>query len=477
MRAKLHALVAAGLFTCSFASYAGGLVTPDNDLRNDLAWLSDRGVINVSLSTWPLSQEEINSVLAQAKPVTNTEKTVIDRVQRRVGDLKANITVTGYTSTDKPGTPQGFGQSHYADSSLTIGAGANGEFWDVRLQGAVEGDQRVSDGSKFNLNGSYGAIKVWNQWLSFGEVSQWWGPGYDGSLIRSDAARPVAGFMLQRADQSPFETPWLSWIGRWQYQITAGQLSQYTAVPDTKLFGGRFTMMPTNFLELGASRVMMWGGEGRPQSWSSFWDALSGNDNTGNKYNDPGNQLGGFDFKLKLQPLIGMPVSLYGQIIGEDEAGMLPSHNASMLGLEGHPEWGPTTINWHIEGTDTRANGKSNNVMYNHYVYRDGYYQQGYPLGHAMGGDGQMLSGRVELVLDDGQRWSTRLVYAKVNPNNQNINQAFPKSDTLKGIQLGWGYNFAHQVKFDTSLWYTDNNNSTADDVGAGVSLAVPINL
>ncbi|HEJ7994461.1 TPA: capsule assembly Wzi family protein, partial [Serratia liquefaciens] len=327
------------------------------------------------------------------------------------------------------------------------------------------------------LNGSYGAVKIWNQWLSFGEVSQWWGPGYDGSLIRSDAARPVAGFMLQRADQSPFETPWLSWIGRWQYQLTAGQLSQYTAVPDTKLIGGRFTMMPTNFLELGASRIMMWGGSGRPQSWSSFWDGVTGNDNTGDPKNDPGNQLGGFDFKLKLQPLIGLPVSFYGQITGEDEAGMLPSHNGYLLGLEGHPEWGPTTINWHIEGADTRSNGKSDNVMYRHYVYKDGYYQQGYPLGHAMGGDGQMLSGRVEMVLDDGQRWSTRLVYAKVNPNSQTVNKAFPKSDTLKGIQLGWGYNFDSQVKFDTSLWYTDNNASTADDVGAGISFEVPINL
>ncbi|MNW07927.1 hypothetical protein D3C71_2046220 [compost metagenome] len=94
-----------------------------------------------------------------------------------------------------------------------------------------------------------------------------------------------------------------------------------------------------------------------------------------------------------------------------------------------------------------------------------------------MGGDGQMLSGRVEMVLDDGQRWSTRLVYAKVNPNSQSINHAFPKSDTLKGIQLGWGYNFDSQVKFDTSLWYTDNNASTADDVGAGISFEVPINL
>ncbi|CAI2534313.1 capsule assembly Wzi family protein [Serratia liquefaciens] len=478
MRAKLNGLVAAGLFTCALTGHASGLVTPDNDLRNDLAWLSDRGVINVSLSTWPLSQEEISSVISQAKPVTNTEKNVIDRVQRRVGELKANIRVSGYAATDKPGTPQGFGQSQYADQSLTVGAGANGEFWDVRLQGSVEGDQRVSDGSKFNLNGSYGAVKIWNQWLSFGEVSQWWGPGYDGSLIRSDAARPVAGFMLQRADQSPFETPWLSWIGRWQYQLTAGQLSQYSSVPDTKLIGGRLTMMPTNFLELGASRIMQWGGSGRPQSFSSFWDAFTGKDNDDSgQGNDPGNQLAGFDFKLKMQPLIGLPVSLYGQLVGEDEAGFLPSQNTYLLGLEGHPEWGPTTINWSIEGADTRSDMSRKNYVYTHYTYKGGYYQQGYPLAHAMGGDGQMLSGRVEMVLDDGQRWSTRLVYAKVNPNSQSINHAFPKSDTLKGIQLGWGYSFDSQVKFDTSLWYTDNNASTADDVGAGISFEVPINL
>lgn len=37
-------------------AYAAGLVVNDNDLRNDLARLSDRGVIHLSLSTWPLSQ-------------------------------------------------------------------------------------------------------------------------------------------------------------------------------------------------------------------------------------------------------------------------------------------------------------------------------------------------------------------------------------------------------------------------------------
>ncbi len=47
-------------------AYAAGLVVNDNDLRNDLAWLSDRGVIHLSLSTWPLSQEEISRALKKA---------------------------------------------------------------------------------------------------------------------------------------------------------------------------------------------------------------------------------------------------------------------------------------------------------------------------------------------------------------------------------------------------------------------------
>lgn len=476
MRTKKILLTAGCMFLCVSVSQASGLITTDNTLRNDLAWLSDRGVINVSLSTWPLSQEEITTVLAKAKPVTNTEKNVISRVEQRINNLKANVRITGYTSTDKPGLPQGFGGTHASDHALSVAAGASDEFWDVNLKGTVEGDQRIKDQSRWNMDGSYGAVKIFNQWLSFGKVAQWWGPGYDGSLIRSDAARPVTGFILQRADQSPFETPWLSWIGRWQYQLSAGQLEQYYAVPETKLIGGRLTLMPTDFIELGASRIMMWGGEGRPQSWGSFWDGVAGKDNTGSE-NEPGNQLAGFDFKLKLQRLTGLPVSVYGQLVGEDEAGMLPSQNTYLLGLEGHPEWGTSTINWYVEGATTRANDSRLNYIYAHHIYKDGYYQQGYPLGHAMGGDGRILSGKVELALDDGQRWSTRVTYARVNPNDQSINKAFPQSDTLKGVELGWGYDFQSKVKFDTSVWYTDSNNSSSDDLGAGLSVEIPINL
>lgn len=469
--------LALGLLTSVSAQvYAAGLVLNDNELRNDLSWLSDRGVIHLSLSTWPLSQEEITRALKKAKPSYSSEQVVLARINQRLSSLKADFGVSGYTSTDKPGTPQGFGQSQPADSSLSLAFNNSGEWWDVHLQGNVEGDERISNGSRFNANGAYGAVKFWNQWLSFGQMPQWWGPGYEGSLIRGDAARPMTGFLMQRAEQSAPETWWLRWIGPWQYQISASQMNQYTAVPHAKIIGGRLTFFPFQSLELGASRIMQWGGEGRPQSFSSFWDGFTGQDNTGTA-NEPGNQLAGFDFKFKLEPTLGWPVSFYGQMIGEDEAGGLPSANTFLGGVEGHHGWGKDAINWYVEAHDTRSNMSRTNYIYTHHIYKDGYYQQGYPLGDAMGGDGQLFAGKVELVTEDNQRWSTRLVYAKVNPDNQSINKSFPHSDTLKGVQLGWSGDVYKTVRLNTSLWYTDADHSDSDDVGASAGIEIPFSL
>jgi len=474
MSTKFKLVIASGLFACAMDASAAGLISPDMDLRQDLAWLSDRGVIDISLSTWPMSQEEIESSLTHAHPSTALETGTIARVQQQLQDLKSTAFVKAQVSTDHQNFPRPFAESSYSDQELTLGGRYSADHVDVRLQGNVEGDQQVSDHSNVNVQGSYAAVKGWNQWLSLGQISQWWGPGYDGSLIRSDAARPVTGLILQRAEQSPFETPLLSWMGRWQYQLTAGQLAQYNAIPNAKLIGARFTMQPTKFLELGASRMIQWGGEGRPQSFSSLFDAIKGTeDNKIGTGHDPSNQLGGFDFKLKLQPLVGLPSSVYGQLIGEDEAGGLPSKYSYLLGLDGHSVLDNKMVNWHVEGVNTFADWHIKNVMYRHSTYRDGYYQQGYPLGHAIGGDGKMISGAAEMVLNTNLRVNARLFYAQVNPGNQIQNHAFPKSDTLKGISLGWTGTLSKQVKLGTSLWYTDGK--YGHDEGLALHVELPI--
>ncbi|HEY4714591.1 MAG TPA: capsule assembly Wzi family protein [Aquirhabdus sp.] len=476
MSKKLSLMIAIGLCACALEANAAGLIAPNMDLRQDLAWLSDRGVISLSLSTWPMSQEEIESSLASARPSTARESHTIARIQQQLLGLKTNAFVSAQASTGNQEFPHAFAQSSYSDQSLSLGGRYSADNVDVRLQGNVEGNQQIADHSRVNVQGSYAAVKAWNQWLSVGQVSQWWGPGYDGSLIRSDAARPVTGLILQRADQSPFETRWLSWMGRWQYQLSAGQLAQYQSVPNAKLLGARFTMSPTPYLELGASRVIQWGGEGRPQSLSSLFDAITGTrDNFLGTGHDPANQLGEFDFKLKLQPLVGLPSSIYGQLTGEDESGGLPSKHAYLLGLEGHSIWDNIgAVNWHLEGVNTFSEQNIKNIMYRHGTYKDGYYQQGYPLGHALGGDGKMISGAAEVVLYNGHRLNTRLFYAQVNAGNQTENQAFPKSDTLKGFSVGWSGIISTKLKLGTTMWYTQGKHDS--DAGVAINLELPIN-
>ena len=334
---------------------------------------------------------------------------------------------------------------------------------------------QVDNGSQYNLNGSYGAVQVGNQWLAFGQIPQWWGPGHEGSLIRSDAARPVTGFLLQRAEQKPPDTWWMRWTGPWQYQLSAGQLNQYVAVPHTLLTGGRLTLSPWRSLELGASRMMMWGGEGRSESLNTFWDGVTGKDNTGGT-DEPGNQLAGVDFSFRLEPTLGWPIRFYGQMIGEDEAGLLPSAGMYLGGVEGHHALGRNAVNWYLEAHDTRSGMSRTGYSYTHHIYTDGYYQQGAPLGDAIGGDGQLLAARAELATENGQRWAARVIYASVNPESEGINHEFDDADTLKGIQLSWSGDVYRSVRLTAGVWYTASEHNS-DDTGTGVVLEIPLDL
>ncbi len=102
--------------------------------------------------------------------------------------------------------------------------------WDARLRVNAEKDPKIDNDQDVNVEGSYLAGKLWNQWLIAGQIPTYWGPGHDSSLIRGDASRPVYGVTMQRAEQNAFANKWLSGIGPWQYQAFAGQLDDYDAL-------------------------------------------------------------------------------------------------------------------------------------------------------------------------------------------------------------------------------------------------------
>lgn len=472
-------LCAAVLLGMSLPVFAQGIVLNNEDLRTDLNWLNQQGVIQISTSTWPMSGDEIQRALSQAKVLNNTQKKVIDSIQNALKADNQTAKLGLFAETDQKNIPQAFGDSAKAQYVGSLEFNAGGENWDAKLRVNGEKDPQIDNGQDVNVEGSYIAGKLWNQWVIAGQIPTYWGPGHDGSLIRGDASRPVYGFTAQRAEQKAFESKWLSWIGPWQYQAFAGQLDDYKAVPDAKLLGFRLTAQPLPYLELGASRTLQWGGEGRPENWDSLWNAIKGNDNFENGDEDKSNQIAGFDARLNLQTLLNVPVSVYGQYVGEDEAGMLPSKKMYLAGTDYSSSFKNMPYQLYVEWADTTTNGDPLGISYGHRVYGDGYYQHGFPLGHAMGGDGEMISVGGNIRFDVMNRLSGRAIYAKVNQSagifgDHEINLAFPEKDKIKALDLTWTHYIKPTMPLKINGWVSDSD-VHGNDAGASVGIEIPL--
>ncbi|WP_105245014.1 capsule assembly Wzi family protein [Psychrobacter sp. Marseille-P5312] len=468
-------LLTAGLLS-NLAS-AQNLHLNDMSLKSELDWLRAQGVIQISTSTWPLTANEINRALSKADIRTAEQQQIVQSIRYTLSKEPKSLVNTkfsAYAQTDREQLPQSFADDKTANFQATAQASLSEEDWEVNLRANVK-DKDMIDDEDLSFEGSYLAGKYANQWLIAGQIPTWWGPGHDGSLIRGDASKPVIGVTMQRDTQGAPSHPYLNWIGPWQYQLFAGQLDDYEAAKDAKLIGMRLTASPTDWLEVGASRTFMWGGEGRPQSFSSFTDALLGTKdneatNSIEAADDPANQLGGFDARLNLAPLVNIPAGVYAQYVGEDEAGGLPAKNMYLAGVDYASAAYGKPYQLYAEYTDTRSSGEVKGVSYDHFIYTDGYYQQGFPLGYALGGDAESIALGGRLWLDNRNFINAKVQHAKVNQADEAINQAFPTIDKLTGIDVAWEHQYNPKTLISSRLWAVDSDTQSTD-VGVGVGI------
>lgn len=472
---RLSKILLATLALSSSLTFAQGIVLNDQNLRTDLNWLNQQGVIQISTSTWPMSGDEIQRALSQAKISTPVQQKVVDAVLTHLNADNQLLKAALFAETDHKYLPQAFGDQEKSQYQAGLELNAGGSQWDARLRVNAEKDPQIDHDQDVNVEGSYIAGKLWNQWLIAGQIPIYWGPGHEGSLIRGDASRPVYGITAQRAEQTAFSSKWLSWIGPWQYQAFAGQLDNYDAVPDAKLIGLRVTAQPLPYLELGASRAFQWGGEDRPESLNSLWDAFVGNkDNGGTGEPDPSNQIAGFDARLNLQPLLQVPMGIYAQYAGEDEAGGLPAKKMYLAGMDYSSSYQNMPFQLYTEWADTRTNGKAQGISYNHSVYTDGFYQHGYPLAHAMGGDGQMISVGGDIRFDPLNRLHGRVLFAKLNGSGRITNAAFPEQDELTALDITWTHYLRPDIPLKLNGWIS-NSDLYGNDGGASIRIEFPL--
>lgn len=466
------------LSSVSMLASAQNLYMNDLKLKADLDWLNSQGVAQISTSTWPLTANEIKRALHSANAQTPAQQQILQSVQIRLNQNRDSV-VKGsaalHIQTDRDQLPQKFSDDQLAGQQASVGVSLSEAEWEFNLQANLKNDKLIDDSSDVSFEGSYLAGTAANQWLIAGKIPTWWGPGHDGSLIRGDASLPVAGFTMQRDQQTAPTFPYLSWVGPWQYQLFAGQLEDYEAIPDAKLFGVRLTASPWEWLDVGASRTFMWGGEGRPQSFGSFADAVLGtkdNIEADDETEDPANQLGGFDARLNLAPLVNVPAGVYAQYVGEDEAGGLPAKNMYLAGVDYASAVYGRPYQLYAEYTDTRTSGKVKGISYAHGTYTDGYYQQGFPLGYALGGDAESIALGGRLWLDNRNFINAKIQHAKVNQAEirNEINQAFPTTDKLTGLDVAWEHQYNPKTLISSRIWAVDSDVQSTD-VGVGVGV------
>jgi hypothetical protein len=235
-----------------------------------------------------------------------------------------------------------------------------------------------------------------------------------------------------------------------------GQMESGRAVPDAQFFGLRFSFRPLTSLEIGLSRTAQWCGEGRPCNFDTLVDLIAGRDNHGDDgigaANEPGNQLAGLDFRWATTAF-SVPLALYGQFIGEDEAGGFPSRYLGQFGAEIGGQWGDSwSYHWFGEYADTSCgfyeSDDNFNCAYNHGIYSTGYRYRGRVIGHGSDNDARIFSSGFLSIDRDETRWQATVRYGELNRGGTPDagNTLTPTEQELFSIDLTHGRSFRYGV-------------------------------
>ncbi|MBV6417024.1 MAG: hypothetical protein CMLOHMNK_01657 [Steroidobacteraceae bacterium] len=439
-------------------AYAAPWLAPgDLTMRHDIELLADAGILRGPITTWPISWPDIaRDVNAARLPdqVSPALRQALQRVQSSARrEARAGFSGIGYRASGArdPDPLRTFSDTPREEGELELGASWMGNRLAANLQVTAVTD--ASDDQSARLDGTYVGLNVGNFMISAGWMERWWGPGWEGSLILGTAARPIPSLRIERNYTDAFETRWLHWIGPWRASLELGELEgSDVPVPDVRFLAARVNFRPRPWLEFGLSRTAQWCGEGRPCGWRTFRDLLIGHDNADSNLgtnDEPGNQMAGYDFRLR-SPWQPLPVAVYGQFIGEDEAGGLPAKFIGQLGVESWASsaWG--ALRGHLEYADTSCNFTRSQPMfgcaYVNHLYPQGYTFRGHSIGHAMGGDGRMYSLGALLVRPAGD--SLSLLVRKVELGRgaaandvRNVEVQYNRAFARGELRLGLGYN------------------------------------
>jgi hypothetical protein len=248
------------------------------------------------------------------------------------------------------------------------------------------------------LRWSLGSVDV-----TLGREAVWLGPGREGSLLLSNEAPPFD--QVRISPTRPGTLPW--WfraLGTTSYQISIGRLAEKRRdFGNPLLWSARFSAAPTGWLELGATRTVLFGGDGRTGRLkaSDLVEILLGLNENLLHERDPSDsdQIAAVDATVAL-PFVSAIPGFEGARIGLEYAGednLGPGLLPTAVGHTAGGEIVTRVCDVRLEVAETVDDGI---LWYRHRIFSDGYRYRGRFLGHAMGGDSRQ--GVLEIVAPTG---------------------------------------------------------------------------
>ena len=419
--------IASGLFFSSMLAAAPWVDASDIYLRADIQALADAGVITVPVNTYPLMWSGIGGDLAKIEPELLSPSLVqafarVNFYYQNAVDNRGNARIKVSAASD-PARFQHYG-SDYREKGEVLGSY---EYLGSRVayKATVAETYDPQDNKNFRLDESYFAIIFGNWIATLGAVEQWWGPGFDSALHRSNNARPMSSLTLSRNNAAAFETPWLSWIGPWTFKTGFSLTEVDRAVPQTAEWDMRLSARPIKQLEVGLSWSTLFCGEGQDCNFNSWWDSVASNsvclDGTSNctpdERRDAGHRTQSIDMRYT-SSLQDIPVGLYLEHSCENG-----SDCGSLWGIDTHFGTSGKQFKLFMEYSDTyvKCDGDSANCFYEDPVYLSGSRYYGRALGSTYDSDAQTFVVGLVGQFSNSRGFTSLLRYAKLNKDGTNV--------------------------------------------------------
>jgi len=272
---------------------------------------------------------------------------------------------------------------------------------------------------------AYISAHLLNHEISFGKQDDWLGPGLGGGMAYSNNAENIYSFRINRVE--PLHIPLLSRLtGPFRYDFLVGKLRGHTFMPNPAYVANpspdvanvinpgdpwvhveKISFRPTENLEFGFERTVIWGGEGHSPITlrtfaKSFISMSSPSATSKNGRDDPGARFGAFDFSYRL-PFVRNWLTLYTDSEVHDDVSPIdaPRRAAYRPGIYLSHVPGLPRLDLRVEAASTDPSSSNSASHYGQFMYYEGIQKQGYT------NQGQLLGDWIGREDKGGQAWLT----------------------------------------------------------------------